>query len=504
MQADTSADVRTGPTAPQVTAEEGAAAAARRKREAENKRKREKRATQKEAQRQAAQTDAPTDGGGRAGDGAHEGDGQGGASAPRAARAEGDHPTALPLPATPEEECGGGVGDGAGTNPVGGVGPEALPDPDPVMTLDGEAGRALVKLIGAKLIGGAVRSDDQIKRDAVYRAFMEILCEMECRRACAKSVWELVCEKATDVTKEVAGRRATEAALGWVVYRCVAKYFDGAAPTEPYEVPAEDGGEESDGASDGEDVGEYDYSIAGHYYDKRAKAYLYKLARPGMRGHGAYHPVSRFPEAMIKKYHKHLRRKKQSTERKHKRARKNQATLALSRGEEGYRLPVGKYETCLPDAIYLGLMVLGEKADLAKLRRRATVKGEYATYATWDSGARALRAVAPNRKLVDVSSEFFQAGGPMLLMLKTVSRVFIARFNVTVRGVLYPHAVCVSTFREEARPFGKLMDNMRATVPVVLESGDSQGKAAAKRAFYQLFQGSAVTAINPLDIYELA
>ncbi|KAL1507376.1 hypothetical protein AB1Y20_008222 [Prymnesium parvum] len=182
----------------------------------------------------------------------------------------------------------------------------------------------------------------------------------------------------------------------------------------------------------------------------------------------------------------------------------NGATAALVRGPKELRLPMVKSaETCLPDAVYIGLGVLGVAVDLKHLRKYTVVdfggKKASNTQAVLDYLSEHVPAVVYQ----DVSAEMTVKGGPWVNILKTEGRVFVHHIEMEFKGSRFRHCVMVSTVKEEAFPFGKILDNMKFSTPVKLEEKDCASKGAAHAAFKLLFDELVVDRIAPRNTWEL-
>jgi len=196
-------------------------------------------------------------------------------------------------------------------------------------------------------------------------------------------------------------------------------------------------------------------------------------------------------------------------ERELKRQRTGGAIIAPSRTGEGYRLPTGAGQTCLVDAVYNGIRVLGGTPSLDKMRSRAMPTLGEVLQASWASIMMALVLLRIPFILKEVTSQFQCVdGGPMLAMLRSKSRVFVVRLCVTIDGAKSFHAIMLSTVSEEHAPYGKMVDNHGAMRPVYLEKGDARKPHSAKMALRTLVgQNPAVHgrdfAVHTLDVYEI-
>jgi len=185
------------------------------------------------------------------------------------------------------------------------------------------------------------------------------------------------------------------------------------------------------------------------------------------------------------------------------------AIIAPSRTAEGYRLPTGAGQTCLVDAVYNGIRVLGGTPSLDKMRSRAMPKLGEVLQASWKSIMTALVLLRTPYLMVEVTSQFAHVdGGPVLAMLRSTSRVFVARLCVTIEGAKSFHAIMLSTVPEEHAPYGKMVDNHGAMRPVYLEKGDARKPHSAKMALRTLVgQNPAVHgrdfAVQTGDVYEI-
>ena len=185
------------------------------------------------------------------------------------------------------------------------------------------------------------------------------------------------------------------------------------------------------------------------------------------------------------------------------------AIVALTRTEEGYRLPSGKQLSCLPDAGYNAVKTLAfEEASLQKLRKLSIPELGNVREASWASFSKALITLKYPFKLVEATSQFRVKGGLMLNLLTAPSGVYLVGLCVIVDGKQNKHCVMLSTIAEEHAPFGKLIDNHSAMKPVYLEEKDRHNKTSAKTA-WKKFVGqnpavhNASFTVDPADVYAL-
>ena len=190
-------------------------------------------------------------------------------------------------------------------------------------------------------------------------------------------------------------------------------------------------------------------------------------------------------------------------------SRKVGAIVAKTRTGEGYTLPCGNQRSCLPDAVYNGLLNQGfEGASLPKLRKLSMPELGNDRDASWKSIAETLVTLGYPFKLVEVTSQFNGSGGTMLNLLKAEPGTFLVNVCVTVEEKKNAHCVMLSTIPEGNAPFGKLVDNHRAMKPVKLEEKDRRNKDMAKKA-WRLFVGQNPSTsdreftITPSEVYEL-
>ena len=129
--------------------------------------------------------------------------------------------------------------------------------------------------------------------------------------------------------------------------------------------------------------------------------------------------------------------------------------------------------------------------------------------ASWASMQAALVALQYPVALVEATSRFMAAGGPMLNMLRTKGAVLVVGLHVRIDGVAQQHCVMLSTLPEPHAPYGKLVDNHGQMRPVYLEAKDHASKPAAARAFRALVEqnpaarGCTELTVEPSDVYEL-
>ena len=185
------------------------------------------------------------------------------------------------------------------------------------------------------------------------------------------------------------------------------------------------------------------------------------------------------------------------------------AIVALTRTEEGYRLPSGKQLSCLPDAGYNAMKTLAfEEASLQMLRKLSIPELGNVREASWASFSKALITLKYPFKLVEVTSQFRVKGGLMLNLLTAPSGVYLVGLCVIVDGKQNKHCVMLSTIAEKHAPFGKLIDNHSAMKPVYLEEKDRHNKTSAKTA-WKKFVGqnpavhNASFTVDPADVYAL-
>ena len=185
------------------------------------------------------------------------------------------------------------------------------------------------------------------------------------------------------------------------------------------------------------------------------------------------------------------------------------AIVAKTRTGEGYTLPCGNQRSCLPDALYNGLLNQGfEGASLTKLRKLSMPELGNDRDASWKSTAETLLTLGYPFKIVEVTSQFNGSGGTMLNLLKAEPGTFLVNVCVTVEGKKNAHCVMLSTIPEGNAPFGKLVDNHRAMKPVTLEQMDRRNKDMAKKA-WKLFVGQNPSThdreftITLSEVYEL-
>ena len=192
-----------------------------------------------------------------------------------------------------------------------------------------------------------------------------------------------------------------------------------------------------------------------------------------------------------------------------KRARKTGAIIAPSRTAEGYTLPSGKQKTCMPDALYNGLIAFGfEGASLARLRTLSIPKLGLDPMASWKSVSSALSTLGYPFAIEEATARFKGKGGPMLNLLRSPRSVYLVALLVTVDGVRNKHCVMLSTLREKHAPSGKLIDNHGKMRPVYLEKKDTNGKEKAREAWkvfvgqHPAVRGHSFT-VEPADVCEL-
>jgi hypothetical protein len=199
-------------------------------------------------------------------------------------------------------------------------------------------------------------------------------------------------------------------------------------------------------------------------------------------------------------YHKSKKRKASSfSPESRKRARiekkldcKSGALIAPSRSGEGWPLPIDG-ESCLPDAIYNGLMMLGFNASLRKLRRFSMPALGNNRSASWSSMINSLNYLEYPFKLNEVTASFRVKGGPMLNLLRAPSGVYIVSLSIEVDGLLNKHSVMLSTIQEPGKLHGKIIDNSRLC-PVYLEGKDKKDKGSAYEAWRKVFEQNTMLA----------
>ena len=193
------------------------------------------------------------------------------------------------------------------------------------------------------------------------------------------------------------------------------------------------------------------------------------------------------------------------------------AIIAADRSSEGFKIGTGTHQTCLVDAVFNGMRVLGFKdASLSKMRSRAVPQLGNVRQASWDSVQKSLLSLGYLFSLVVSTHRFCGCtGGPMLALLNTrVSDpgVFIVGLHVIIDGNSdrsSEHAIMLSTIAEEHAPYGKLIDNHGKLKPVYLEKKDTQNKKKARAAFHKLIGQNPAThgckslCVTPSDVYQL-
>ena len=188
------------------------------------------------------------------------------------------------------------------------------------------------------------------------------------------------------------------------------------------------------------------------------------------------------------------------------------ALVANSRTSEGYKLPVGKWLTCLVDATYNGIMTLAPslKPSLQKMRSKATPELGNVRQATWRSMNAALGALEYPTKLVEATARFQTSpGGPMLSLVTAPHAVLIVGLHVRIDGEASEHCIMLSTLPEPHAPFGKMIDNHGEMKPVYIVANDRASKPAAARAFRTLVmqnpatKGCRTCCVDVSDVYQL-
>ena len=165
---------------------------------------------------------------------------------------------------------------------------------------------------------------------------------------------------------------------------------------------------------------------------------------------------------------------------------KSGALIAPSRSGEGWPLPIDG-ESCLPDAVYNGLMMLGFKASCRELRRLSMPILGNDRSASWLSMINALNHLEYPFKLNEVTSSFIVKGGPMLNLLCAPSGVYIVSLSIEVDRLVNKHSVMLSTIQEPGKLHGKIIDNSRLC-PVYLEGKDKKDKCSAYKAWRKVFE----------------
>ena len=164
---------------------------------------------------------------------------------------------------------------------------------------------------------------------------------------------------------------------------------------------------------------------------------------------------------------------------------KSGALIAPSRSGEGWPLP-NDGESCLPDAVYNGLMMLGFKASCREIRSCSMPILGNDRSASWSSMIKALNHLEYPFKLNEVTANFRVKGGPMLNLLRAPSGVYIVSLSIEVDGLVNKHSVMLSTIEEPGKLHGKIIDNSRLR-PVYLENMDKKDKDSASRAWRKVF-----------------
>ena len=180
--------------------------------------------------------------------------------------------------------------------------------------------------------------------------------------------------------------------------------------------------------------------------------------------------------------------------------RKSGSLIAPSRSGEGWPLPIDG-ESCLPDAIYNGLMMLGFKASCRELRSLSMPILGNDRSASWSSMINALNHLEYPFILNEVTANFRVKGGPMLNLLRAPSGVYICSLSIEVDGLLNKHSVMLSTIEEPGKLHGKIIDNSRLC-PVYLEGKDKKDKGSAYKAWRKVFeQNTMLAGWSSLRIY---
>ena len=153
---------------------------------------------------------------------------------------------------------------------------------------------------------------------------------------------------------------------------------------------------------------------------------------------------------------------------------KSGALIAPSRSGEGWPIPIDS-DSCLSDAVYNGLMMLGFKASCLELRRSSMPILGNDRSASWLSMINTLNHLKYPFKLNEVTSSFIVSGGPLLNLLRAPSGVYIVSLSIEVDGLVNNHSVMLSTIEEPGKLHGKIIDNSRLR-PVYLENMDKKDK----------------------------
>jgi hypothetical protein len=178
---------------------------------------------------------------------------------------------------------------------------------------------------------------------------------------------------------------------------------------------------------------------------------------------------------------------------------KSGALVAPTRSGEGWSLPICS-ESCLPDAVYNGLMMCGFKASLQKLRSRSMPTLGNDRSASWIKVINLLKHLEYPFILTEVTKNFKVSGGPMLNLLCAPPGVYIVSLSIEVDGFINKYSVMLSTIKESGNSHGKIIDNSKLH-PVYLEGKDKKDKGSAKKAWRKVFvQNPQITGCDSLII----
>ena len=199
------------------------------------------------------------------------------------------------------------------------------------------------------------------------------------------------------------------------------------------------------------------------------------------------------PPVILKKDKRKMARSEQKLEAK------SGALVAPTRSGEKWPLPICG-ESCLPDAVYNGLMMCGFNASLKKLRHKSMDTLGNDRSASWKNVMNALKHLEYPFILTEETRNFKGSGGPMLNLLRAPSGVYIVSLSIEVDGYINKHSVMLSTIKESGKCHGKIIDNSKLK-PVYLEGKDKKDKGSAKKAWRKVFvQNPQITGWDSLKI----
>lgn len=168
------------------------------------------------------------------------------------------------------------------------------------------------------------------------------------------------------------------------------------------------------------------------------------------------------------------------------------ALIAPSKTNEGFKLRVGCQKTCLPDAVFHGLLTIDSSMKVSRDRLISSSVPELGNdlEATPKSVIKALEEQGVPYTLKEATQTYRVKGGAMKsLLCEAPGKVFAVVLYVQIGNASETkknrHAVMLSTIAEEHCKYGKIIDNTKAR-PVYLEERDGASKPSAKRAWRKI------------------